>query len=86
MGKQAKICLVIFFAPFSTSQFLNLAREQKSLATPAIEERPWYKLKLSCDIPFTHAENACVFRASWAKPRLFSITKVKMHRNALQFD
>jgi hypothetical protein len=32
------------------------------------------------------AENACVFRASWAKPMLFSITKVKTHRNALQFN
>jgi hypothetical protein len=34
MGKQAKIRIVILFAARSTSYFLNLAREQKSLATP----------------------------------------------------
>jgi hypothetical protein len=37
MGKQAKICIVILFAARSTSYFLNLAREQKSLATPVFE-------------------------------------------------
>ena len=38
------------------------------------------KLKLNCDTPFTHAENACVFRATTAKPRL--VTKVKTQRIA----
>jgi hypothetical protein len=37
MGKQAKICVVILFAAHSTSYFLNLAREQKSLATPVFD-------------------------------------------------
>jgi hypothetical protein len=41
--------------------------------------------KLNCNTLFTHAGNACIFRASLAKPRLFSITKVKTHRNALGF-
>ncbi len=36
MSKNAKIHIVILFAARSTSYFLNLAREQKSLATPAI--------------------------------------------------
>ncbi len=36
MGKQAKICIVSFIAARITSYFLNLAREQKSLATPGI--------------------------------------------------
>jgi hypothetical protein len=35
---------------------------------------------------FTYVENACIFSDSWAKPRLFSITKVKTHRNVLHFD
>ncbi len=35
MDKQAKIPIVILFAARSTSYFLHLAREQKSLATPA---------------------------------------------------
>jgi hypothetical protein len=37
MGKQEKIRIVILFAAHRTSYFLNLAREQKSLATPGIE-------------------------------------------------
>ncbi len=41
--------------------------------------------KLSCNTLFTHAKNAWVFRASWAKPRLISITKVKMHHNVFVF-
>ncbi len=36
MGKQAKIRIVRLFAARSTSYFLNLAHEQKSLSTPAI--------------------------------------------------
>ncbi len=36
MDKQAKIPIAIFFAARSTSYFLNLIREQKSLATPAL--------------------------------------------------
>ena len=44
------------------------------------KEMSCLKLKLSCDMPFTHAENACVFRDSWAKPRL--VTMVKTQRIA----
>ncbi len=36
MGKQTKIRIVRLFAAHSTSYFLNLAHEQKSLATPGI--------------------------------------------------
>ncbi len=39
---------------------------------------------LSCDTPFTHAVNACVFRASWAKPRLFSLVFNNHCKNAPQ--
>ena len=41
-------------------------------------------LKLSCNTTFTHAENACVVRASWAKPRL--VTKVKTQRIAFWIE
>jgi hypothetical protein len=37
MNKQAKIRIVILFVARSTSYFLNLALEQKSLATPGPE-------------------------------------------------
>ncbi len=43
-------------------------------------------VKLELQHPVTHLENACIFRASTAKPRLFFITKVKMHCNALDFN
>jgi hypothetical protein len=36
----------------------------------AVVNRFYSILKLSCNMPFSHVENACVFRASWAKPRL----------------
>jgi hypothetical protein len=36
MGKHAKIRFVILFAARSTSYYLNLALEQKSLATPVL--------------------------------------------------
>ena len=39
----------------------------------------------SCNFTFTRAENAWFFRASWAKPRLFFITKVKIQHNGLYF-
>ncbi len=42
MGKQEKICIVILFAARSTSYFLNLAREQKSLATPVLSYKILY--------------------------------------------
>ena len=41
-----------------------------------IWEPKYLAVKLSCNTPFTHAESACVFRGSWAKPRI--VTKVKM--------
>ena len=41
-------------------------------------------VKLSCYTLFTHAENACIFRASWAKPRL--VTKVKMQNIAFWIE
>ncbi len=37
MSKHEKIRIVILFTARSTSYFLNLAHEQKSLATPAVE-------------------------------------------------
>ncbi len=39
MGKQANIRIVNLFAARSTSHFLNLAREQKSLATPGLDSK-----------------------------------------------
>jgi len=43
-------------------------------------------LKLSCDLLFTNAENASVFRAKRAKPRFIFQTMVKMKDIALRFD
>ncbi len=70
------------------SQIIELAAHcnQILLAQLYINSAQKPSLKARCDTPFQHASTACVFRASWAKPRLISITKVKTHLNALHFD
>ena len=45
--------------------------------------RTWQKP--SCDIAFTHAENACVFRASWAKPRFIPSNQGKNAMLCIEF-
>jgi hypothetical protein len=38
------------------------------------------------EVELQHAVYTCIFRASWAKPRLISIIKVKTQCNVLHFD
>ncbi len=40
------------------------------------ELRKYTSMRLSCDTPFKHGENVCVYRPSWAKPRFIFQTKV----------
>ena len=43
-------------------------------------------LKPSWDTAFMHAENACTFRANWAKPRLFFDNQGKKAQQCVKFS
>ena len=61
-----------------------IKKETKITGGPGIE---WYvSLKPSWYMTIGQSENACIFRASWAKPRFISSNQGKAQCNALSFD